>query len=42
MSVPFVDLGRQFAPLYESINKHFAAIIARSAFINGPEIGIFE
>ncbi|HDS16893.1 MAG TPA: DegT/DnrJ/EryC1/StrS family aminotransferase [Proteobacteria bacterium] len=42
MSVPFVDLSRQFAPLLPQIRKSFDDIISRSAFINGPEVGIFE
>ena len=42
MSVPFVDLSRQFAPLLPQIRRSFDDIISRSAFINGPEVGIFE
>lgn len=42
MNVPFLDLGRIHAPLAESFAASFRDIVARSGFVNGPEVRAFE
>lgn len=41
-SVPFVDLSRQHAPLADEIDAALRGVIEKSAFINGPEVELFE
>lgn len=40
--IKFLDLHRQYLTMKEEMNAVIADIIARSAFIGGPEIGRFE
>jgi len=42
MKVPFVDLQRQYQALRESIDSAVQDVMARSSFIQGPELGEFE
>lgn len=42
MPAPFMDLSRMTAPLMGQINAAMADVIARNAFILGPEVTAFE
>jgi dTDP-4-amino-4,6-dideoxygalactose transaminase len=40
--VPFVDLAWQAAQIADEVDAGFAAVIARTAFIDGPDVAAFE
>jgi dTDP-4-amino-4,6-dideoxygalactose transaminase len=40
--VPFVDLSSVTVPLRDTIIADFADLLARGAFVNGPEVAAFE
>ena len=40
--VPLLDLGRQYAPLKDELDRAVLAVLSHGHFINGPEVGQFE
>ncbi len=41
-SIPFLDLKSQYAPLRKAIIESFEKIFDATAFINGPDVNVFE
>lgn len=42
MSVPLVDLAASHAQVADEIAEGWAAVLARTAFVNGPQVAAFE
>ncbi len=41
-AVPLVDLGWQHGQIAEEVDRGFAEVIAKTAFIGGPQVAQFE
>jgi len=40
--IPLVDLGAQHAEVADDVAAGWAAVLAKTAFINGPQVAEFE